>query len=312
MLCSLCLILGVLGVVREPRLPSCVADRLHADVVLSVDDPLGNTVVRGSRDQAIGILQHHPLEEFVVHLALEGLVKANVDRLDKPCAAGRDELNLHAEGLDGVEDQPHLVDPKLVQEEDGDYPWWRRCNVGGKDMLDPIKYDLLIEPRIFIEAVDAACGEGGNLPADDCSIGHPCSENATINHNVRNSICIAKKECLTFEHDKRWELIAGRRDRDSKGHLPAVAACHVQVDHARPPPVDSILWIHCVVNGGLIHVDGKGGQLIPIVDDGNDCIKVPPGLVAHLRLIELKGHIGCFGGSKKSNHTDCTLRERSF
>ncbi len=163
-------------------------DYLHAEVVLPVDDPLGDIVTHGSRDWEVGILQHHPLEEFVAHLALEGLVKANVNRPDKPCAAGTDKLNLHAEGLDGVDDRPHLVDPKLVQEEDGDDPRWRRCNVGGKDMLNPIEHDLLVEPRLFVVAVDAARGEGGNLPASNRSIEHPCSENATINYNVQNSI----------------------------------------------------------------------------------------------------------------------------
>jgi hypothetical protein len=123
---------------------------------------------------------------------LEGLVEANIDRLDEPCAAGRDELNLHAEGLDGIDNRPHLVDPKLVQEEDGNDPRWRRCNIGGKDVLDPIEHDLLIKPRLFIEVVDAARGEGENLPACDRSVGHPCGENTTINQNVRNSICSAK------------------------------------------------------------------------------------------------------------------------
>jgi hypothetical protein len=59
-------------------------------------------------------------------------------------------------------------------------------------MLDPIKHDLLVEPRLFVEAVDAACEEGWNLPAGDPSIGHPCSKNTTIKHNVRNCIHIAK------------------------------------------------------------------------------------------------------------------------
>ncbi len=127
-----------------------------------------------------------------MHRTLEGLVEAGIDRLDKPRAASRDELNLHTKGLDGVDNQPHLVDPKLVQEEDGGDPRRRRCNVGGKDMLDPIKHDLLIKPRLFVEAVDAARGEGGNLPADNCSIGHPCGLNATINHNVSTSICSEK------------------------------------------------------------------------------------------------------------------------
>jgi hypothetical protein len=84
------------------------------------------------------------------------------------------------------------VDPKLVQGEDGDDPRWRCCDVGGKDVLNPIKHDLLIKPHLLVEAVDAACGEGGNLPAGNHSIGHPYSENETINHNVRNSISSEK------------------------------------------------------------------------------------------------------------------------
>jgi hypothetical protein len=132
MLYSLCLILRVLGVVRGPRLPPRIADCLCADFVLHIYDPLGNIVACGSRDRDVGILQHHPLEEFVVHLALEGLAKADIDRLDKPRAASRDELNLHAESLDGIDNRPHLVDPRLVQEEDGDDPRQRRCNVGGQ------------------------------------------------------------------------------------------------------------------------------------------------------------------------------------
>ncbi len=129
-------------------------------------------MARRSRDWEVWILCHHPLEEFVAHFTLEGLVEANIDRLDEPRAAGRVELNLHAEGLDGVDDPPHLVDPKLVQAEDGNDPWWSCCNVGGKDVLDPINHDLLIKPCLFVEAVDAAPGEGRNLPACDCSIGH--------------------------------------------------------------------------------------------------------------------------------------------
>jgi hypothetical protein len=98
MLRSACFILEVLRVVREPCLPPCIADRLRADVVLRIDDPLGDIVARGSRDRDIGIMHHHSLEEFVPHLTLEGLVEADIDRLDEPRAAGRDELNLHAKG----------------------------------------------------------------------------------------------------------------------------------------------------------------------------------------------------------------------
>ncbi len=91
------------GVVREPRLSPCVADCFCADVFLLVDDPLGDVVARGSRYQEVRIRQYHPLEELVTHLTLEGLVEANIDRLDEHSAANRDELNLHTEGLDGVD-----------------------------------------------------------------------------------------------------------------------------------------------------------------------------------------------------------------
>ncbi len=84
-----------------------------------------------------------------------------------------------------------------------------------------------------------------------------------------------------LEHDKQGELMTGRRDCDGNGHSPAVAARHAQVDCLCPPPVDGILWIHCMEDGGLIHVDGEGRQLILIVDNGNNFLEVPEGLVTH-------------------------------
>ncbi len=83
--------------------------------------------------------------------------------------------------------------------------------------------------------------------------------------------------------------MAGRHDRDNDSHLLAVPARCAQVDHLHPPPVDGILRIHCIENGGLIHVDGEGGQLIPIVDDGNDLLEKTVGLVAHFLGGALRG-----------------------
>ncbi len=115
MLLSFHLIIRVLRVLRKPCLPPRVADCLHADVVLHADNPLGDIMVRGSGNWNVGILQHQPSKEFVAPLAFEQLVVANVGWLDKPRAASGDELNLHAEGLDGVDAQQHLMDLKLVQ-----------------------------------------------------------------------------------------------------------------------------------------------------------------------------------------------------
>ncbi len=58
MLLSFHFIVGVPGVVREPHLPPCIADCLHADVVLRVKDPLGNIMAHGSGNRSIGILQN--------------------------------------------------------------------------------------------------------------------------------------------------------------------------------------------------------------------------------------------------------------
>jgi hypothetical protein len=83
--------------------------------------------------------------------------------------------------------------------------------------------------------------------------------------------------------------MAGRRDRDSNGHLPAVPTHSVQVDHLHPPPGDGILRIHCMEDGGLIDVDGEGGQSIPIVDNGNNLLEEIAGLIAHFLGGALRG-----------------------
>jgi hypothetical protein len=92
MLCLVHLIFGILGVVREPRLPLRVVDRLGTDVALRVDDPLGNIMAHGSGNRNIAILRHHPRKEFVAHLALEQLVVSNINQLDKPRAPSRMNL----------------------------------------------------------------------------------------------------------------------------------------------------------------------------------------------------------------------------
>ncbi len=75
--------------------------------------------------------------------------------------------------------------------------------------------------------------------------------------------------------------MAKRHDCDGNGHLPAVPACCLQVDSLHPPPIDGILRIYCMEDRGLIHVDGEGGQSIPIVDHGNNLLEETLGLIAH-------------------------------
>jgi hypothetical protein len=83
--------------------------------------------------------------------------------------------------------------------------------------------------------------------------------------------------------------MAGRRDRDGNGPLPGVLAHRAQVDCACPPPVDGVLGNHCMVDGGLIHIDGVGGQLIPIVDNGNNLLEGTVCLIAHFLQGALRG-----------------------
>jgi hypothetical protein len=68
MLLSFHLIVGVLRVVREPHLPPCVADCLHTDVVLHIDDPLGDIMACGSRNRSVGFLRYQPSKEFVTRI----------------------------------------------------------------------------------------------------------------------------------------------------------------------------------------------------------------------------------------------------
>ncbi len=75
--------------------------------------------------------------------------------------------------------------------------------------------------------------------------------------------------------------MAGCRDCDGNGHLPGVPACRAQVDCARLPPVNGVLGIDCMVDGGLIHINGVGGRSIPIVDNGNNLLEKTICLVAH-------------------------------
>jgi hypothetical protein len=88
--------------------------------------------------------------------------------------------------------------------------------------------------------------------------------------------------------------MAGCRDRDGNGHSPAIPALRAQVDCARTtPPVDGALRIHCMVDRGLIHVEGEGEGLILIVDDGNNLLEETVGLVAHFlggALHGVRGH----------------------
>jgi hypothetical protein len=89
--------------------------------------------------------------------------------------------------------------------------------------------------------------------------------------------------------------MAGHRDRDGNGHLPADPARRAQVDCVCPPPVDGVLRIHCMVDGGLINVEGEGGgPSIPIIDDGNNLLEETVGLIAHFlggALHGVRGHV---------------------
>jgi hypothetical protein len=87
--------------------------------------------------------------------------------------------------------------------------------------------------------------------------------------------------------------MAGCRDCDGDGHLPAIPTHHAQVDRLCPPPVNGIFRIHCIEDGDLIHVDGEGGRLIPIVDNGNNLLEETVGLVAHFlggAMHSVRGH----------------------
>jgi hypothetical protein len=83
--------------------------------------------------------------------------------------------------------------------------------------------------------------------------------------------------------------MAGCCDCNSNSHSPANAAHCAQVDCVRLPPVNGILWIYCMEDRGLIHVDCEGGQSIPFVDDGKEHLEESKGLVTHFLGWALRG-----------------------
>ncbi len=88
--------------------------------------------------------------------------------------------------------------------------------------------------------------------------------------------------------------MAKQCDCDGNGHLPAVPAHRGQVYCLCPPPVDGILRIHCMEDGGLIYIEGERKQSIPIIDDWNNLLEETLGLVAHFlggALCSVRGHV---------------------
>jgi len=101
------------------------------------------------------------------HIRLEWLVNSNVDLLHKTSAAGRDNLELDAETLDGNGNAAKEMDLERVQEQDGNDSDRGRGNVWLEDIIDPIVHGGLIEPCLGLHCIlhflgmvtDLACGD---------------------------------------------------------------------------------------------------------------------------------------------------------
>jgi len=66
---------------------------------------------------------------------------------------------LYAELLDGVDDRRHHVTAELVEEEKRNDPRRRLGSPWRQDKLDPVEHNLLVEPRLLVDAVEGAVGE---------------------------------------------------------------------------------------------------------------------------------------------------------
>ncbi len=82
--------------IGEPHLAPRIADHLLADVPLGGEDPSNHVATSSLGNGRVEILDHQPVHVLVLHLHLEGLVIANVDKLDEPGAAGRNKVDLDA------------------------------------------------------------------------------------------------------------------------------------------------------------------------------------------------------------------------
>ncbi len=90
--------------------------------MLSCDNLLGDLTMSGARDQHVRILCKNPLMILITYLCLQWLAVAQLDGLHHSGAARRDEINLHAKGLDHLNDYSHFVHFEVVQQEEGHDP----------------------------------------------------------------------------------------------------------------------------------------------------------------------------------------------
>jgi hypothetical protein len=171
--------------IGEPRLAPRVADHLLADVPLGGKDPSNHVATSSLGNGHVGILDHQPVHVLILHLCLEGLVIANVDRLDKPGAAGWNKVDLDAEFLDLVDDGPHHVHGKGVEEQEGDDSWGGSCDVRREDLIDLLQHDVLQEPCLWLNLVDHVGEKGGELAWFDYASPFPCRQRKKTHRESR-------------------------------------------------------------------------------------------------------------------------------
>jgi hypothetical protein len=153
--------------IGEPRLAPRIADHLLADVPLGGKDPSNHVATSSLGNGRVGILDHQPVHVLILYLHLEGLVIADVDRLDEPGAAGWNKVDLDAKFLDLVDDGPHHAHSKGVKEQEGDDSWGGSCDVRREHLIDPLQHDVLREPHLRLNLVDHVGGKGGELALFD-------------------------------------------------------------------------------------------------------------------------------------------------
>ena len=110
-----------------------------------------------SREQlwngCIRILFKEQVRVDLPHVCFEWLVSSDADWLHKTGAAGRDNLELDDETMDGIGNTAKEMDLEQVQEQDGNDSGRGRGDVWLENIIDPIKPGGLVEPCLGLHCI---------------------------------------------------------------------------------------------------------------------------------------------------------------
>ena len=156
-------------------------------------------------------LFEEPLRVDLPHVRLEMLVNSDVDWLHETGAAGRDNLELDAETLDGVGNAAKEMDLERVQEQDGNDSDRGRGDIWLEDIINPIEHGGLVEPCLGLHRIFHSLGMVTDLVGGNTAM--PCTFVITIGVSISPEADTVKAtvQCLLLSVPVRMLMVHAPR-----------------------------------------------------------------------------------------------------